>query len=85
MTSNQSDKCEGDRATSSNIDNLLATISCITDSITLQGRINLHLKEILDVPYVFMVPLLPESNEGLIQVVNDRLLDKELRFSVSKM
>jgi hypothetical protein len=85
MTSSQSDKCESDRATGSNIENLLAMISCTTDSIALQSRINIYLKEILDVPYVFMVPLLRESNETLIQVVNDRRLDKELRFSVSKV
>lgn len=87
MTSSQSDKCEGDRAVSSIID-LLAMISSTTDSIALQSRINMHLKELLAVPYVFMVPLLTlDSNqtEGLIQVVNDRVLDKELRFSVSEI
>lgn len=30
------------------------------------------------------MPLLPSSEEGLIQVIGDRKLDKEIRFSVSK-
>lgn len=52
----------------------------------LQSKINLYLKKLLNVDYVLLVPVLPVSSttsEGLIQVVNDRVLDKEFRFSVS--
>jgi hypothetical protein len=63
---------------------LLESISPITDSTLLQRKVNVYLKELLETPHVFMVPLLQESQEGLIQVVNDRQLDKEFRFSVSR-
>ncbi|KAG5676827.1 hypothetical protein PVAND_006634 [Polypedilum vanderplanki] len=59
------------------------------DSIKLQSQINMYLKELLQVEYVLIVPLLPASDEtqtlseGLIQVVNDKILDKEFRFSVN--
>lgn len=59
-------------------------MSQITESTILQSIINMHLKELLDTPYVLMVPLLPSSEEGLIQVVNDQILEKEFRFSVSE-
>lgn len=62
---------------------LLQSLSLVTESTTLQSIINVYLKEILDVPHVLMVPLLPSSGEGLIQVVNDQKLEKEFRFSVS--
>lgn len=62
---------------------LVESISVVTDSKTLQSAINVYLKELLDTPYVMMVPLLPASEEGLIQVVNDQILEKEIRFSVS--
>lgn len=63
---------------------LIESISFITDSTILQSKINVYLKELLDAPYVLMVPLLPESEEGLIQVVSEQILEKEFRFSVSK-
>lgn len=62
---------------------LLESISLVTESTTLQAIINCHLKELLGAQYVLMVPLLPASEEGLIQVVNDQILEKEFRFSVS--
>lgn len=62
---------------------LLQSISLVTESTTLQSIINIYLKELLDAPYVLMVPLLPSSEEGLIQVVNDEIIEKEIRFSVS--
>lgn len=34
-------------------------------------------------PYVFLIPLLAASEEGLIQVIGDKVLEKEIRFSVS--
>jgi hypothetical protein len=63
---------------------LLDSISPITDSTKLQCKVNLYLKELLETPHVLMVPLLQDSQEGLIQVVNDRILEKEFRFSVSR-
>jgi hypothetical protein len=60
-----------------------------TESTAIQSKINLYLKELLDVEYVLIVPLLPASeetptlSEGLIHVVNDKVLEKEFRFSVS--
>lgn len=51
----------------------------------LQSKINLYLKKLLNVEYVLLVPVLPASSqtsEGLIQVVNDNVLEKEFRFSV---
>jgi hypothetical protein len=62
---------------------LIESISIITDSTVLQSKINVYLKDLLEAPYVLMVPLLPESQEGLIQVVTDQILEKEFRFSVS--
>lgn len=62
---------------------LVESISFVTDSTVLQSKINIYLKDLLDAPFVLMVPLLPESEEGLIQVVNDQILEKEFRFSVS--
>lgn len=62
---------------------LLQSISDVTESTKLQILINIFLKEQLDASYVLMVPVLPSSEEGLIQVVNDRVLEKEIRFSVS--
>jgi hypothetical protein len=62
---------------------LIESISFVTNSTVLQSKINVYLKDLLDAPYVLMVPLLPESQEGLIQVVNDQILEKEFRFSVS--
>lgn len=62
---------------------LLESLSLVTESETIQSKINIYLKELLDVPHVLMVPLLPSSGEGLIQVVNDTKLEKEFRFSVS--
>ncbi|KAJ6646421.1 hypothetical protein Bhyg_01632, partial [Pseudolycoriella hygida] len=48
----------------------------------MQILINKYLQELTNSPYVFIVPLLPSSEEGLIQVISDRKLDKEIRFSV---
>lgn len=62
---------------------LLQSISLVTESKVLQSNINIYLKDLLETPYVLMVPLLPPSEEGLIQVVNDQVLEKEIRFSVS--
>lgn len=42
-----------------------------------------QLKKLTKSPYVFLVPILHSSEEGLIQVINDNVLDKEIRFSVS--
>lgn len=63
---------------------LIESISFITNSTVLQSKINVYLKDLLEAPYVLMVPLLPESEEGLIQVVNDQILEKDFRFSVSQ-
>lgn len=65
-----------------NILSLLEEISLTTDSLIVQTKINVYLKNLLDTPHVIIVPLLPESEEGLIQVINDRVLEKEFRFSV---
>nr|XP_029715884.1 uncharacterized protein LOC115259447 [Aedes albopictus] len=46
-------------------------------------KINLHLKKLTKSPYVFLVPILHSSEEGLIQVINDNVLDKEIRFSIN--
>lgn len=62
---------------------LLELVSGTSDSITLQGHINGYLRRTLDVSHVFMVPLLAERSEGLIQVINDQVLEKEIRFSVN--
>lgn len=62
---------------------LIESVSFVTDSTVLQSKINVYLKDLLEASYVLMVPLLPESEEGLIQVVNDQILEKEFRFSVS--
>lgn len=62
---------------------LLESIALVSESCSLQSIINIHLKELLGAEYVLMVPLLPSSEEGLIQVVNDQILEKEFRFSVS--
>lgn len=67
---------------------LLESISTTTESTILQSKINLYLKDLLSVEYVLIVPLLPaneDTQEGLIQVVNDNVLEKEFRFSVSFM
>lgn len=66
---------------------LLESLSSISESTILQSKINLFLKDLLSVEYCLIVPLLPAScedtQEGLIQVVNDTVLEKEFRFSVS--
>lgn len=61
---------------------LLESISLVTESTALQSIINLYLKDLLGAPFVLMVPLLPSSEEGLIQIVNDQPLEKEFRFTV---
>lgn len=33
--------------------------------------------------YVFLVPILTTNDEGLIQVIGDRVLEKGMRFAVS--
>ncbi|XP_001653383.2 cGMP-dependent 3',5'-cyclic phosphodiesterase [Aedes aegypti] len=63
--------------------NLFQSLSATTNSLELQMKINLHLKERTKSPYVFLVPILPTSEEGLIQVINDNVLDKEIRFSIN--
>lgn len=65
-----------------NMLSLIEEISLTTDSLIVQTKINVYLKNLLDTPHVIIVPLLPESEEGLIQVINDRVLEKEFRFSV---
>ncbi|XP_063702295.1 cGMP-dependent 3',5'-cyclic phosphodiesterase-like [Culicoides brevitarsis] len=62
---------------------LIEKLSATTDSIELQIIINNHLKTLTNASYVFLVPLLPPNNEGLIQVINDKILEKEVRFLVS--
>lgn len=62
---------------------LMESISFVTNSTLLQSKINVYLKDLLEAQFVLLVPLLPESEEGLIQVVNDQILEKEFRFSVS--
>lgn len=84
MTCNQQFEMNREGGDRTSIMELLAKISYTSDSIELQGHINEYLKKSLEVPHVFMVPLLPESNEGLIQVINARVLEKEIRFSVSR-
>lgn len=57
-----------------------------SEPTVLQAKINIYLKELLNVEYVLLVPVLPASSttsEGLIQVVNDTVLEKEFRFSVN--
>lgn len=57
-----------------------------SEPTVVQSKINLYLKELFDVEYVLLVPVLPAStttSEGLIQVVNDKVLEKEFRFSVN--
>lgn len=61
---------------------LLESMSLVTESTALQSIINLYLKELLGTPYVLIVPLLPSSEEGLIQIINDQPLEKEFRFTV---
>jgi hypothetical protein len=72
---------------SSKLLQLLESISTVCESQALQSKINLFIKEILNVEYVLIVAILPAScentREGLIQVVNDNVLEKEFRFSVS--
>lgn len=58
-----------------------------SEPTVLQSKINIYLKKLLNVDYVLLVPVLPAScatSEGLIQVVNDHVLEKEFRFSVGK-
>uniref|UniRef100_A0A182NTS1 Uncharacterized protein n=1 Tax=Anopheles dirus TaxID=7168 RepID=A0A182NTS1_9DIPT len=62
--------------------NLFQSLSATTNSLELQMKINLHLKALTRSPYVFLVPILHSSEEGLIQVINDNVLDKEIRFSL---
>ncbi|XP_055641018.1 cGMP-dependent 3',5'-cyclic phosphodiesterase-like isoform X2 [Toxorhynchites rutilus septentrionalis] len=63
--------------------NLFQSLSSTTNSLELQMKINLHLKHLTKSPYVFLVPILHSSEEGLIQVINDNILDKEIRFSIN--
>ncbi|XP_053697304.1 cGMP-dependent 3',5'-cyclic phosphodiesterase-like [Sabethes cyaneus] len=63
--------------------NLFQSLSSTTNSLELQIKINLHLKALTKSPYVFLVPILHSSDEGLIQVINDNILDKEIRFSIN--
>nr|XP_029715875.1 uncharacterized protein LOC115259438 [Aedes albopictus] len=63
--------------------NLFQSLSTTTNSLELQMKINLHLKKLTKSPYVFLVPILHSSEEGLIQVINDNVLDKEIRFSIN--
>lgn len=63
---------------------LLSSVSRAPDSLILQSTINEAVRKFLNFPeHVFMIPLIPDTNEGLIQVINDRVLEKEIRFSVS--
>ncbi|XP_053665971.1 cGMP-dependent 3',5'-cyclic phosphodiesterase-like [Anopheles marshallii] len=63
--------------------NLFQSLSATTNSLELQMKINLHLKALTKSPYVFLVPILHSSEEGLIQVINDNVLEKEIRFSIN--
>ncbi|XP_040165318.1 cGMP-dependent 3',5'-cyclic phosphodiesterase-like [Anopheles arabiensis] len=63
--------------------NLFQSLSATTNSLELQMKINLHLKALTRSPYVFLVPILHSSEEGLIQVINDNVLEKEIRFSIN--
>lgn len=63
--------------------NLFQSLSSTTSSLELQIKINKHLRELTGSPCVFLVPILNSSEEGLIQVINDNVLDKELRFSIN--
>jgi hypothetical protein len=80
--------------TANNVDNTLKLLDLLeeinsngfSEPTVLQSKINLYLKNLLNVEYVLLVPVLPANSttsEGLIQVVNDKVLDKEFRFSVS--
>uniref|UniRef100_A0A1Q3FUB5 Phosphodiesterase n=2 Tax=Culex tarsalis TaxID=7177 RepID=A0A1Q3FUB5_CULTA len=63
--------------------NLFQSLSSTTSSLELQIKINKHLRELTGSPCVFLVPILSSSEEGLIQVINDNVLDKEIRFSIN--
>ncbi|XP_062545703.1 cGMP-dependent 3',5'-cyclic phosphodiesterase-like [Armigeres subalbatus] len=63
--------------------NLFQSLSNTTSSLELQMKINLHLQKLTESPCVFLVPILHSSEEGLIQVINDNVLDKEIRFSIN--
>ncbi|XP_059616189.1 cGMP-dependent 3',5'-cyclic phosphodiesterase-like isoform X2 [Phlebotomus argentipes] len=52
-----------------------------TDSIQLQCVVNRY--DVTGAPVAFLVPLIPTSDEGLLQVVGGKVLDKEIRFSVT--
>ncbi|XP_049549146.1 cGMP-dependent 3',5'-cyclic phosphodiesterase-like isoform X1 [Anopheles darlingi] len=63
--------------------NLFQSLSATTNSLELQMKINLHLRALTKSAYVFLVPILHSSEEGLIQVINDNVLEKEIRFSIN--
>ncbi|XP_052864449.1 cGMP-dependent 3',5'-cyclic phosphodiesterase-like [Anopheles cruzii] len=63
--------------------NLFQSLSATTNSLELQMKINLHLRALTRSAYVFLVPILHSSEEGLIQVINDNVLEKEIRFSIN--
>lgn len=79
---------ENNLDSSLNLLELLESINSngFSEPTVLQAKINLYLKELFNVEYVLLVPVLPASpttSEGLIQVVNDAVLEKEFRFSVN--
>lgn len=45
--------------------------------------LNNQLTRVTGAEYVFLLPILTSNDEGLIQVVGDRILAKEMRFAVS--
>ncbi|CAD7085831.1 unnamed protein product [Hermetia illucens] len=62
---------------------LCESLSNVTSSIEVQRLINKFLQEMTGAPYVFLIPLLAASEEGLIQVIGDKVLEKEIRFSIT--
>lgn len=46
---------------------------------------SVQIRGVTGAKYVFLVPILTSNDEGLIQVVGDRILDKGMRFAVSSI
>lgn len=55
----------------------------MAQKLTVIYLILFKIKELTGAKYTFLVPLLQSNEEGVVQVVNDELLENEIRFSVS--
>lgn len=62
---------------------LCENLSSVTNSIQVQKLVNKFLQDVTGSPYVFLIPLLGGSEEGLIQVIGEKILEKEIRFSIT--